>query len=59
MLLDDATRFAEKVKKAGVEVVLETHEAQQHVMEFMAGKAPEADESIRKIGEWVRKKIGS
>lgn len=59
MLLDSGTRFADKAKAAGVEVVLEIHESQQHVMEFMAGKAPEADESIRKIGEWVRRKIGS
>jgi len=59
MLLDNGTRLAEKAKKAGVEVVLEVHEGQQHVMEFMAGKAPEADGSLRRIGEWVRKKIGS
>lgn len=58
MLLDAGTEFAEKAKKAGVEVVLEVWEGQQHVFEFMAGKAPEADESIRKIGEWVRRKIG-
>lgn len=59
MLLDHGTRLAAKAKEAGVEVVLEVHEGQQHVFEFMAGKAPEADESIRKIGEWVRQKIGS
>ncbi|KAF2099230.1 hypothetical protein NA57DRAFT_56843 [Rhizodiscina lignyota] len=59
MLLDNATRFAEKAKKAGLEVVLEIQEGQQHVMEFMAGMAPEADESLRKIGEWVRQRIGS
>ena len=59
MLLDNGTRLAEKAKKQGVEVVLEVHEGQQHVMEFMAGKAPEADGSLRRIGEWVRKKIGS
>lgn len=59
MLLDSGTGFAEKAREAGVEVVVEVHEGQQHVMEFMAGKAPEADESIRRIGEWVRKKIGS
>ncbi|KJY01102.1 alpha/beta hydrolase like protein [Zymoseptoria brevis] len=59
MLLDNGTRFAEKAKKAGVEVVLEVHEGQQHVMEFMAGKAEEADGSIQRIGQWVRQKIGS
>ncbi|KAK4505753.1 hypothetical protein PRZ48_003718 [Zasmidium cellare] len=59
MLLDSGKKFAEKAKAAGVEVVLEIHEGQQHVMEFMAGKAPEANESIRRIGEWVQGKIGS
>lgn len=59
ILVDQGRIFAEKANKAGVEVVLEVHEGQQHVMEFMAGKAPEADESLKRIGEWVRKKIGS
>ena len=59
MLLDHAQRFAERLKKAGVDVVLDVHEGQQHVMEFMAGRAPEADESIRKIGAWVQKQMES
>ena len=59
MLCDQGERLAEKAKKQGVEIVLEVHEGQQHVMEFMAGNAPEADESLKRIGEWVRKKIGS
>lgn len=59
MLRDDGRRFAEKAKRAGADVVVEVHEGQQHVFEFMVGKAPEADQSITKIGEWVRGKIGS
>lgn len=59
MLRDDGVRLAQKARRAGAEVVLEVHEGQQHVFEFMAGKAPEADESLRKIGEWVRGKIES
>lgn len=54
MLRDHGERMAERLKKNGVEVVIEVHDGQQHVMEFMVGKAPEADESIRRIGEWVR-----
>lgn len=42
-----------------IEVVLEVWEGRQHVFEFMVGKAPEADESVRKIGEWVRERIGN
>lgn len=59
MLRDDGVQMAERVRKAGGEVVLEVHEGQQHVFEFMAGKAPEADESLRKIGEWVKGRFGS
>ena len=59
VLRDQGVLLAEKAKKQGVEIVLEVHEGQQHVMEFMAGKAPEATESLKRIGEWVRKKIGS
>lgn len=59
LLLNDGTRMAEKLDKAGVEVVLKIHEGQQHVMEFMTSTAPESDQSIKDIGQWVRKKIGS
>ncbi|EMC93385.1 hypothetical protein BAUCODRAFT_239045 [Baudoinia panamericana UAMH 10762] len=59
MLRSDSTRMANKLKQAGVEVILKVHDAQQHVFEFMAGRAPEADQSIDEIGKWVRGKIGS
>lgn len=56
IIADDGRRFAEKAKKASVEIVLEEHEGQQHVFEFMAGKAPEADGSLKRAGDWARKK---
>jgi len=56
-LRSDGERMAAKLEKAGVEVVLDVAEGMQHVFEFMAGKAPEADESIRKIAKWVKKKL--
>ncbi|GAB7345362.1 hypothetical protein MBLNU457_3711t1 [Dothideomycetes sp. NU457] len=59
MLKSGGDDMAAKMKKEGIEVVYEVHEGMQHVFELMAGKAPEADRSIRMIGEWVRKKIGS
>jgi epsilon-lactone hydrolase len=37
--------------------VLKVHEGMQHVFEFMAGRAPEADRSIEEIGQWVRKTL--
>ncbi|KAI7280450.1 hypothetical protein KC345_g4753 [Hortaea werneckii] len=59
VLLDDGIRMAEKLKGAGVEVELKVHEGMQHVFEFLAGTAPEANQSIREIGQWVRKKTGA
>ena len=56
-LRSDGEDMAEKLREAGVEAVLEVEEGMQHVFEFMAGKAPEADRSVRRIGEWVRKRM--
>lgn len=57
MLRDDGERFAKRLESAGVEVVLEIQEEQQHVSEFMAGKAPEADKSIGKIADWAKRQL--
>jgi len=59
ILLDDGVRMAEKLRRAGIEVELRVHEGMQHVFEFLAGTAPEANQSIREIGEWVRKNTGA
>lgn len=59
MLLDEGKQLAQLLEREGVQVVLEVHEGQQHVMEFMVGKAEEATGSVRRIGQWVRKRIGS
>jgi len=58
MLRDDAVMFAERARAAGVEVRLEVWDGMQHVHQMMAGRAPEADESIRRMAEWVRPKLG-
>lgn len=58
MLRDHGERMAEKLKMAGIEVVIEVHEQQQHVMEFMVGNAPEATRSIEMIARWVIGKVG-
>lgn len=57
MLRDHGERMAAKLKKAGVDVVSVVQEGQQHVMEFMVGRAPEADESISDIATWVKSKV--
>jgi monoterpene epsilon-lactone hydrolase len=57
-LLDDSRRFYEKAKKAGVDIELQTFPEMQHVFQLMAGKAPEADDAIAKIAQWLRPKLG-
>jgi hypothetical protein len=39
-------------------VVLDVFEEQQHTFQMAAGRAPEADEAIRRLSEWVRPKLG-
>ena len=57
-LLDDSRRLAERARKAGVDVRLDVFPEMQHVFQFAAGNAPEADDAIRKLAEWVRPKLG-
>ena len=57
-LLDDSVRFEAKAKAAGVEVKLDIYPEMQHVFQFMAGMAPEADAAIAQMATWVRPKIG-
>lgn len=57
-LLDDSLRFADKARAAGVEVKLDVFPEMQHVFQFMAGRAPEADDAIRRMADWVRPRLG-
>jgi epsilon-lactone hydrolase len=57
-LLDDSRRLAEAARGAGVGVQLEIFPEMQHVFHVLAGNAPEADDAIRKLAEWVRPKLG-
>lgn len=58
MLRDHGERMGKMINEAGGQAVVVVHEGQQHVMEFMAGEAPEADASIKDIGKWVRETVG-
>jgi monoterpene epsilon-lactone hydrolase len=58
ILLDDATFLAARAKRAGVEVVLREFPALWHVFQAQARILPEADESIREIGEFLRRHTG-
>jgi epsilon-lactone hydrolase len=55
-LLDDASRIAERARKAGVEVTYEPAEGMIHVWQLFASMLEEGQQSIERIGEYVRSK---
>jgi len=58
VILDDSLRAAEKMKAAGVEVCCDVFPEMQHVFQFMAGNAPEADDAVQRLATWVKPKLG-
>ncbi|MCW2548831.1 MAG: 6-hexanolactone hydrolase, partial [Mycobacterium sp.] len=54
MLLDDACLLHERATSAGVDSTLEIIDGAFHTWLGYAGSLPEADASIRRIGEFVR-----
>ena len=56
--LEDSHRLADLVRKSGVEVTLQIVPEMQHVFQFLAGTAPEADAAIGRLADWVRPKLG-
>jgi epsilon-lactone hydrolase len=44
--------------KAGVHVRVEIFPEQQHTFQTAAGRAPEANDAIQKLADWVRPKLG-
>ena len=57
-LLDDSLRLADLARRSGIDVTLEIVPEMQHVFQFLAGTAPEADAAIRRLALWVRPKLG-
>lgn len=57
-LVDDSRMFAERAKRAGVEVRLDVFPEMLHSFQMMAGLAPEADEAIFRLAQWLRPKLG-
>ena len=53
-LLDNATGLAEIAKAAGVNVTLSVVDDMQHVFPFLAGRAVEADDELRRIANWFK-----
>jgi epsilon-lactone hydrolase len=57
-LVDDARQLDERARQAGLEVWLDIFEGQQHTFQMAAGRAPEADDAVRRLAAWVRPRIG-
>jgi epsilon-lactone hydrolase len=57
-LLDDARQLDELARKAGVDVQLDVFPGMLHTFQMAAGRAPEADEAIRRLASWVRPRLG-
>ena len=53
-LLDDARLLDEHARKAGVDVRLDVFPGMLHTFQMAAGRAPEADDAIRRMADWVR-----
>lgn len=53
-LLNDSTRMVDKLVQAGVDAEIDVTPDMQHVFPFMAGRSPEADRAVHRVGAWVR-----
>ena len=58
VLLDDSIKFAERAKKAGVDVTLEVWDDMPHIWQVFAPFLPEAQEAIDHCGEFFREHVG-
>jgi epsilon-lactone hydrolase len=58
VLLDDARLLDEHARKQGVDVKLDVFPGMLHTFQMAAGRAPEADDAIGRMADWVRPKLG-
>ena len=58
IILDDSLRFAEKAKAAGVDVLLDVWDDMPHVWQFYWRYLPEGKKAIRKLGTYIRGRVG-
>lgn len=57
IIQDDSVRFAQKAKKAGIDITLEVFDEMVHVFQAFADWAPEGQEAIQKIGKFIQEKL--
>jgi acetyl esterase/lipase len=55
VLLDDATRMAEKMQAAGCDVELQVTPGMPHVFQLLVPVMPEANAAVASIGDFVRR----
>jgi acetyl esterase/lipase len=57
ILRDDATRFADRARDAGVDVTLALVDGVPHVWHLFAGSLPEADDALLDVAVWLADKL--
>ena len=57
-LADDARLLDARARKAGVDARLDIFPDMLHTFQMAAGRAPEADDAIREMADWVRPRLG-
>ena len=57
-LADDARLLDEHAKKSGVDTRLDIFPDMLHTFQMAAGRAPEADDAIGRMADWVRPRLG-
>jgi len=57
-LVDDARQLDERARAAGVESRLDVFPGMLHTFQMAAGRAPEADDAIGRLADWVRPRLG-
>lgn len=57
-LVGENESFADRARRAGVEVKLDVFPDMLHSFQMMAGRAPEADDAVSRLGAWARSKLG-
>jgi epsilon-lactone hydrolase len=57
VLLDDASRLAARLTEAGVETGVEVFDGMQHVFQVGAGRVPEADEALGRLGRFLADRL--
>ncbi|MER6443272.1 alpha/beta hydrolase [Streptomyces sp. NPDC001185] len=58
-LVDAVTDFSDRAQAAQVDVTIEVAPGMQHAFQWMAGRAPEADQNITRVGDWLRIHLAS